>query len=262
MVDLLGSRGLNQFCSVLQWFYKRGYPIIPPTFRSPTPVISFQMVLIPGAFLSGFLLSPLLVISRHIASRPAHRLKWPTERERHRRLLAAGVFLGLFGIVFFMLGGWAGWMLGGGLRAPWAWAVRLLVTGGDGVDAPGMEHGWFFRRRRMLLCAYWAGAIVVAVGGWQSRLVRARRIRMRGQAGPGAPKGGPPDKGPAPRASLRPELAKIGAELAREEKRVHASLNMRRKFFHALAVMMFVPGIAIDVSTLVPVLFVSGCARG
>lgn len=43
---------------------------------------------------------------------------------------------------------------------------------------------------------------------------------------------------------------KVGAELAREEKRVHASLNMRRKFFHALAVLMFVPGIAVDVSFL------------
>jgi hypothetical protein len=58
-----------------QWSYKRGYPAVPPTFRSPTPIIVFQSVLIPGAFLSGFLLSPLLVISRHIASKPSHRLK-------------------------------------------------------------------------------------------------------------------------------------------------------------------------------------------
>lgn len=58
-----------------QWLYKRGYPTIPPTFRHATPVIAFQSVLIPGAFLSGFLLSPLLVISRHIASKPSHRLK-------------------------------------------------------------------------------------------------------------------------------------------------------------------------------------------
>lgn len=31
---------------------------------------------------------------------------------------------------------------------------------------------------------------------------------------------------------------------------MHASLNMRRKFFHALAVLMFVPGIAVDVRRL------------
>lgn len=69
----------RSFLAATQWNYKRGYPGIPPSFRSPTPVIVFQSVLIPGAFLSGFLLSPLLVISRHIASRPAHRLKVRTE---------------------------------------------------------------------------------------------------------------------------------------------------------------------------------------
>ena len=45
----------------------------------------------------------------------------------------------------------------------------------------------------------------------------------------------------------RPPVGRVGAESAREEKAVHASLNMRRKFFHALAVLMFVPGIAVDV---------------
>lgn len=42
----------------------------------------------------------------------------------------------------------------------------------------------------------------------------------------------------------------VGAEEAREERRVHVSLNMRRKFFHALAVVMFVPGVAVDVSSV------------
>jgi hypothetical protein len=36
----------------------------------------------------------------------------------------------------------------------------------------------------------------------------------------------------------------------KDEKRMHVSLNSRRKFFHALAVIMFIPGIAIDVSGL------------
>lgn len=58
-----------------QWLFKRGAPYVPPTFRSPTPIVVFQTVLIPGAFMSGFLLSPLLVISRHIAQKPSHRLK-------------------------------------------------------------------------------------------------------------------------------------------------------------------------------------------
>ena len=54
-------------------------------------------------------------------------------------------------------------------------------------------------------------------------------------------------KGSGSEMSKGKESAKVGAEQAREDKRVHASLNMRRKFFHALAVMMFVPGIAVDV---------------
>lgn len=49
--------------------------MLPPTFRTPTALLVFQTVLIPGAFLSGFLLSPLLVISRHIAQKPSHRLR-------------------------------------------------------------------------------------------------------------------------------------------------------------------------------------------
>ncbi|ORY82330.1 hypothetical protein BCR35DRAFT_81373 [Leucosporidium creatinivorum] len=259
-----------------RWLYKRGYPTIPPTFRSPTPVIAFQSVLIPGAFLSGFLLSPLLVISRHIASRPSHRLKWPTERDRHRRLLAIGVFLGLFGIVFLMLGGWASWMLGnGGLRRPWIWAAQLVYFGGDGVVVRGRRLGEWTRWRRwkrLGLVAWWMGCVVLAVGGWQTRLVRARRIRMRsaeasiasggstggistssattnsgsGGGGGGGGAGGEKKGGGGGGGVTLQGGNKVGAELAREEKRVHASLNMRRKFFHALAVLMFVPGIAVD----------------
>lgn len=42
-------------------------------------------------------------------------------------------------------------------------------------------------------------------------------------------------------------VTNFGVEGIREERKVHASLNMRRKFFHALAVTMFIPGIAVDV---------------
>ncbi|KAM0788224.1 hypothetical protein ACM66B_001379 [Microbotryomycetes sp. NB124-2] len=237
-----------------RWWYKRGYPRVPPTFRLPTPVVAFQSVLIPGAFLSGFLLSPLLVVSRHIASKPSHRLRWPTERERHRRLLAAGVFLGLFGIAFFMLGGWAGWQLGRGLRRPWIWALQLTYFGGDGVvvKVPG-ARGWQ-RWKRIWLVAYWGATISVAIAGWQTRLVRARRIRIKNgssSSSGGGGGGGALDKKKMSstghqQSDMMHGTTKVGVENAREEKRVHASLNMRRKFFHALAVAMFVPGIAID----------------
>ncbi|GAA5872782.1 hypothetical protein JCM16303_006830 [Sporobolomyces ruberrimus] len=295
-----------------RWLYKRGFPYIPPTFRSPTPVIAFQTVLIPGAFFAGFLLSPLLVLSRHIASKPSHRLKWPTERQRHRKLLALGVLVGLCVIVFLFLGAWIGWMLSATsrLRRPWTWAARFLYLGSsDGVlDRSPPEAGWARRWKRMGLVAYWAGTVVIAVGGWQTHLVRARRIRVgsgssntaaekrdekkrereratqvkrdtkkdketgvaaistgisgtvggataggmkllgirsgrRGSGDDGNPAGGGPSSGGA---SESVPIGRVGAESARETKAVHASLNMRRKFFHALAVLMFVPGIAID----------------
>lgn len=255
-----------------QWFYTRGLPAVATTFRTPTPLLVFQTVLIPGVFLSGFLLSPLLVLSRHIAQKPSHRLKvlfgtplapsccidlcfsieqWPTERETHRKLLAAGVFVSLFGIVTVFLGGWAGWMLGGGFTRPWTWAIEFIIFGDDGLKGAALSShhakGWSQWRRPMLI-AYWAATIVVAVGGWQTRLVRARRIHLKSQR--------TVDKSSPPPTSDR---ARVGVESAREEKRVHASLNMRRKFFHALAVMMFVPGIIVDVSVVCAILHSQGC---
>ncbi|GAA5929602.1 dolichol kinase [Sporobolomyces koalae] len=289
-----------------RWLYKRGFPYIPPTFRSPTPVIAFQTVLIPGAFFAGFLLSPLLVLSRHIASKPSHRLKWPTERQRHRKLLALGILVGLSVIVFLFLGAWIGWMLSATsrLRQPWTWAARFLYLGAsDGVlDRSPSDAGWTKRWKRLGLVAYWAGTIVVAVGGWQTHLVRARRIRLGSRSNANADKrdkkerdlrgsqakrdkdsfatgvatGASGTVGSAPGGGLKllgmvgskkdgnenshqagnassrgakgdpVAVGRVGAESARETRAVHASLNMRRKFFHALAVFLFVPGIAID----------------
>ena len=49
--------------------------IIPATFRAPTPLVTYQHALVPGVFLSGFLLAPLLVMSRDIAAKPSRRLR-------------------------------------------------------------------------------------------------------------------------------------------------------------------------------------------
>lgn len=136
-------------------------------------------------------------------------------------------------------------MLGGGLTRPWLWALEFVFYGEDGVVRLGPQDvkGWLAWRRPALV-AYWAGTIVVAVGGWQTRLVRARRIRMKSNGGVllNNKKGGPDAM-----LVTSTEDVKVRVESAREEKRVHASLNMRRKFFHALAVTMFVPGIIVDV---------------
>lgn len=127
---------------------------------------------------------------------------------------------------------------GGGLRRPWLWALSFFLSGGNGVTPAAR-----YPLKRVFLAMYWAGVLIVAVGGWQTRLVRARRIRMRSASGSART---------ATTGKVR-EGPKVAAELAREEKSFHASLNMRRKFFHALAVALFVPGIAVDVSPPSPI---------
>lgn len=188
-------------------------------------------------------------------------------------------------------------MLGGNLLQAWKWAFDLVFYGAhlstlSTSPLNNVQLPWWIRLKRLGLVLYWAGTIVLAVGGWQTRLVRARRIRIGGSKSATGNYGnnrsvssrsnGPPlvsEKknlyastvvglktiagnvgnvasgvgvgnlsGPSEGNGRNNEvLNKVGAEDAREEKRVHASLNMRRKFFHALAVTMFVPGIAIDV---------------
>ena len=64
------------------------------TYRLPTPLLIYQLALIPGSLLTGFLLSPLLTLSRHIAQRPVRRLRFPQEKQLHRRALAVGFYLG------------------------------------------------------------------------------------------------------------------------------------------------------------------------
>jgi hypothetical protein len=87
-----------------------------------------------------------------------------------------------------------------------------------------------------------------AVGGATTggmKLLGIRSARRGSGDDPNQTGGGGPSSGGA---SESIPMGRVGAESARETKAVHASLNMRRKFFHALAVLMFVPGIAIDVS--------------
>lgn len=210
----------------------------------PTPLVPYQHVMIPGAFLTGFLLSPLLVLSRQFAQMPSHRLRRPGERGRNRKLAALGVGLGLIFVVLVPFGGWAGWQLGGNLWTAWAWAARFSILGGNGVEGMHGEFSGWRRWRRLVLALYWLGIATAAVGGWQTRIVRARRLRLaknRQLAKTG-------ENGSAsPSSNL---LGVKGISELREDRRMHVALDLRRKFFHALAVVMFVPAIIIDVSVL------------
>jgi hypothetical protein len=231
------------------------------TFILPTPLAIYMIALIPGSFLTGFLLSPLLVLSRHIAQRPIRRLRFPEERKIHRRALAAGFYLGAALVVGGLVGMWARWCLGG--RDPWVWALLWIVQG---------RRPW----SRPVLLAYWGLLGSISVAGWNRQLARLRRFKHLKQRGDGNTSDGAAVPGPTtsnglplpkePNGNVSGEASDTAtptpgaqgmvdraSEAATElldaaDKRVPTlGLNGRRKFFHALAVVMFVPGIAFDV---------------
>ncbi|TCD67141.1 hypothetical protein EIP91_000425 [Steccherinum ochraceum] len=279
----------------------RIWPITVPyikTFRLPTPLLIYQIALIPGSLLTGFLLSPLLYLSRHIARQPVRRLRYPEQRHLYRRLLAAGFYLGAIVIVAGLIGLWTRWCLGN--RDPWVWVVFWLVEG---------RRQW----SRIALMAYWAVLVSISVAGWNRQLARSRRYRHRGpvmnttdsvdatnratangySSGTGAGVNGnqsdggnntpplPPSGAVAaastsgmaaflpdanspyrlnfPDLNLRnlpnlPNLQNLpnGSQVATDlldaaDKHVPTlSVNARRKYFHALAVVMFLPGVVVD----------------
>lgn len=244
------------------------------TFRLPTPLLIFQLALIPGALLTGFLLSPLLILSRQLAQQPVRRLRYPQQKQKHQRMLAAGFYLGAVLVGGGLVGLWTRWSLGG--RDPWVWAFFYIFEG---------------RRRwsRAALLAYWGALGSISVAGWTRQLARSRRYRPRTQPSAGTATAGAeaptPDTGAVasptdvnaqalltnngmssptlgltfPTLPTLPNLPNLpnttGMSQAATEffdaadKRVPTlGLNARRKFFHGLAVAMFVPGIALDVS--------------
>jgi MFS family permease len=245
------------------------WPITIPyikTYRLPTPLLIFQVALIAGSFLVGFMLSPLLVYSRYIAQQPARRSRDPKGRLTHRRTLAAAFYGFAALIIGGMIGLWTRWRLGG--RDPWLWAVFYLLDG---------RRKW----SRGALLAYWGLLGSISVAGWTRQLARSRKYphRSRTEAAMSAISNG--DHAiPTPNASVEssvsstpppvsanalglsfptlpnlPNLPNLPSSqdvtnvLDAADKHVPTlSLNARRKFFHILAVVMFVPGIAIDVS--------------
>lgn len=253
------------------------------TYRSPTPLLVFQIALIPGAFLTGFLLSPLLVLSRNLAQKPLHRLRHPEQKVMFRRALAVG-FYGLSGLIIGgLIGSWTGWCLAleqsstilHFMRDPWLWVVRCVLEG---------RRPW----SRPALLIYWAALASISVAGWSRQLARARKtgkkvVGVQAVTGLSSPVTAVSTSssyqnvlsavGSGPRPQVRPvsreEPSAVSPTttnfsppptavpssmtelLDAADKRVPIlTLNGRRKFFHALAVVMFVPGIASDVSSL------------
>ncbi|WWD01023.1 hypothetical protein V866_007961 [Kwoniella sp. B9012] len=204
------------------------------TYRLPTPLLTFQLALIPGALLAGFLLSPLLYLSRHLAQKPAHRLRFPHEKPVHRRLLALGFYGGSALVCGGLVGLWTQWLLGG--RNPWVWVVYWFFEG---------EHAW----TRPVLISYWGGLAAISVAGWNRQLNRARRHRRYTVPGPGNNNTtrGEMANNPIP-TQEGDTISGVASSMmdAADQRLPTLSVNARRKFFHALAVVMFIPGIAVD----------------
>ncbi|KAF9237618.1 Fph type histidine kinase [Melanogaster broomeanus] len=251
--------GLSLGMELLNLTRARIWPRTTPfikTYRLPTPLLTFQVALIAGSFLVGFLLSPLLVLSRHIAQRPVHRLRFPEEKPRHRRALAAGFYVGTFVIVAGLIGSWAWWSLG--RRDPWLWTIFWILEG---------RKKW----TRPLLLAYWSLLAIISVAGWNRQLSRRSKPRntsanlgdnvivptaanqMQKSAEP-ASSAPPPTGGLGLSFPTLPNLPNLpnGTQVATDlldaaDKRVPTlGVNARRKFFHGLAVVMFLPGVAVD----------------
>ncbi|WVQ76542.1 hypothetical protein IAR50_006212 [Cryptococcus sp. DSM 104548] len=220
------------------------------TYRLPTPLLIFQLALIPGSLLAGFLLSPLLYLSRNLAQKPAHRLRLPHEKPVHRRLLALGFYGGSAIVCGGLVGFWTWWCLGS--RNPYTWVIWFTFEG---------THAW----TRLALVAYWVGLAVISVAGWERQLNRARRHRRYTVPGTAASRGeaAPPSAGmsksssnpgnvavPASNGHGASQAGFSGAATqmmdAADQRMPTLSVNARRKSFHALAVIMFVPGIAVD----------------
>jgi hypothetical protein len=134
------------------------------------------------------------------------------------------------------------------------WAAMFIVEG---------KRWW----TRPALLAYWGLLAVISVAGWSRQLVRARRHRRYD----------PPTQPSRAERNAQIQLSSAStytsgnqggdsshnlnvghgntsgfAQMmdAADQRLPTFSVNARRKFFHALAVVMFVPGIAFDVSTL------------
>ncbi|KAG8711175.1 hypothetical protein FRC09_020738 [Ceratobasidium sp. 395] len=242
------------------------------TFREPTPLLVFQLALLPGTLLIGFLLSPLLALSRHIARRPRLRLRAPHQTEQliYRRMLAIGLAAGTVLLVGGLLGGWVRWLLGG--RDPWIWVLRSLTQG---------RRSW----SRFALVAWWGLLGSLSVAGWNRQLARSRRHTLMHtlasaqtptqtqfkqkptvltplsevsavgtypplvpRLGTQTPKTEPSSGKPMAFVGQTRDIQAVATDLldAADKHVPTLSRNGRRKFFHALAVLMFVPGICWD----------------
>ena len=154
---------------------------------------------------------------------------------------------------------WTKWCLGG--RDPWVYAIFYLLEG---------RKTW----SRPVLLVYWALIGIISVAAWNRQLARSRKYRPRAIGNPetapqptvvSTPTEARPPMSSDPSAPPTPTIPSMisfpnlpnGVQMSlaatelldAADKRVPTlTLNARRKSFHGVAVLMFLPGIAFDVS--------------
>ena len=154
---------------------------------------------------------------------------------------------------------WTKWCLGG--RDPWVYAIFYLLEG---------RKIW----SRPVLLVYWALIGIISVAAWNRQLARSRKYRPRAignpettpqLAAPPTPAEARPPASSDPSAPPTPTIPSMisfsnlpnGVQMSlaatelldAADKRVPTlTLNAKRKSFHGVAVLMFLPGIAFDVS--------------
>lgn len=190
------------------------------TYRLPTPLVVLQLALIPGSFLIGFLLSPLLVLSRNISQKPLHRLRWPEQKETHRRILAMSFYILCAVLEISLVGMWLVWVL------DWKNPADLIkeIVWNDGRYV-----------RRLGLIGYWTALVAVSVIGWVLQLSRVRNPIQFKQMPP---------------VRVVVEGGEIVERIVTAANKTAAgmTLNGRRKYFHLLLTAIIVPGVVVDVS--------------
>ena len=192
-------------------------------------------------------------------------------------MLALGFYVGAVLIVGGLIGLWTRWLLGS--RDPWVWALFWILGGKTKWSRPALLVYWAAlgsisvagwnrqlarsRRYRHRNVVNAAGDIVLNHHSTFDGAVRGTNAGHSSSveaSDPSAPSTPPPESA-GPLGLSFPNLPNLsnlpnGANMSNvamdwldaADKHVPTlSVNARRKFFHALAVLMFIPGIAIDV---------------
>ncbi|KAF9969826.1 hypothetical protein BGZ73_007635 [Actinomortierella ambigua] len=232
--DALVARSIN-YLKDKEHGQQQQRELMPGSFHSPQ--FMFMLTLIIGMMVIGLLLSPLLVYCRRLAQLPRKGQTSINVRRRglKKRIAAAGVYLGTILVVAGVIMPQTTKVLG---QNPFQWLVDFMLM--TMVDWTGMwaQMDWwtnalFFGPNSTATLAAaerigesggWSLMELLASIGWRRALLCTYWVSA------------------ITASILFLEWMKTSAR----RRAIMGSLNNRRKFYHALAVIMFTPGFLFD----------------